>query len=136
MMYQVEFAGGKVTKLTTNIIAESMFAQCNADGNEFSLLVMLVDYCKDNKAIFLTDQQITLWGRSVTCKTTAGWQICCQWKDKSTSQQKSFKLKESHPVQTSKFAVVQGIDHEPWVKHVLKKRDRIIVSISSSRQDI
>ena len=31
MMYQVEFARGKVTELTTNVIAESMYAQCNAD---------------------------------------------------------------------------------------------------------
>ena len=36
-------------------------------------------------------------------------------------------------MQSSKFAVVQGIDHEPafnwWVKNVLKKRDRIIANI-------
>ena len=40
-------------------------------------------------------------------------------------------LKESHPVQTAKFAVAQRTDHEPafnwWMKHVLKKRDRIMV---------
>ena len=63
----------------------------------------------------------------------AGWQIFCQWKDGSTSLEKLPELKESHPVQTAEFAVVQGIDHEPafnwWVKHVLKKRDRIIASI-------
>ena len=36
-------------------------------------------------------------------------------------------------MQTAEFAVVQGIEHEPafnwWVKHVLKKRDRIVASI-------
>ena len=38
-MYQVEFTGGKVTELTTNVIAESMYTQCNADGmNIFSLM--------------------------------------------------------------------------------------------------
>ena len=65
--------------------------------------------------------------------TTAVWQICCQWKDGSTSWEKLPELKESHPVQTAEFAVAQGIEHEPffnwWVKHVLKKRDRIIASI-------
>ena len=30
--YQVEFAGGKVTELTANTIAESMYTQCDADG--------------------------------------------------------------------------------------------------------
>ena len=43
-MYGVEFTGGKVTELTTNIIAESMYAQCNSDGNEYLLLDALVDY--------------------------------------------------------------------------------------------
>ena len=36
-------------------------------------------------------------------------------------------------MQTAEFVVAQGIVHEPafnwWVKHVLKKRDRIIASI-------
>ena len=36
-------------------------------------------------------------------------------------------------MQTADFAVAQGIDHEPafnwWVKHVLKKRERIIANI-------
>ena len=43
-MYQVEFAGGKVTTFTTNIIAQSMYTQCDADGNEYLLLDALVDY--------------------------------------------------------------------------------------------
>ena len=59
--------------------------------------------------------------------------MCCQWKNGSTPWEKLSKLKESHLVQKAEFAVVQGIDHEPtfncWVKHVLKKRDRMIASI-------
>ena len=42
-------------------------------------------------------------------------------------------MKESHPKHAAEFAVAQGIDYEHafswWVKHVLKKRDRIIASI-------
>ena len=83
--YQVEFAGGKVTELTTNVIAESMYAQYNSEGNEYLLVDVLVDYQKDNKATSLSHQQITVWGRPVTHKTTAGWQTCYQWKDGSTS---------------------------------------------------
>ena len=33
--YQVEFAGGKVTESMANVIAESMYAQCDADRNEY-----------------------------------------------------------------------------------------------------
>ena len=34
-MYQVEFVGSNIKELTTNVIAESMYAQCSADGNEY-----------------------------------------------------------------------------------------------------
>ena len=131
--YQIEFAGGKVIELTANIITESMYTPCNADGNEYLLLDALVDYQKDKKAISLSNQQIRLQDRPATHKITAGWQICCHWKDGSTSWEELSELKESHPVQTAELAVAQGIDHEPafnwWVKHVLKKRDRIIASV-------
>ena len=43
------------------------------------------------------------------------------------------ELKESHPVHTAEIAVALRIDHEPtfkwWVKHLLKKRERITASI-------
>ena len=54
-MYQIEFTRGKVTALTANIISKSMYAQYDADGNEYLLLDALVDYCKDNKMISLSD---------------------------------------------------------------------------------
>ena len=73
------------------------------------------------------EQQISIWIRLLTHKTTAGRQICSQWKDSSSSWEKLSALKESHPVQVAKFAIAQGIDHEPafnwWVKHVLKKSE-------------
>ena len=132
-MYQVEFAGGKVTKLTTNVIAESMYAKCDADRNEYLLQDVLDDYHKDNKAVSQTEQQTSIWGRPVNHKTTAGWQICCQLKDGPTSWEQLSEVKKSHPVQTVEFAVTQGIYHKLafnwWVKHVLKKIDRIIASI-------
>ena len=131
--YQVEFAGSKVRELTANVIAESMYSQCDAKRKEYLLLDALVDYHKDNKSISLSDQQITVRGRQVTCKATAGEQICCQWNDGSTSWEKLSQLKECHLVQTAEFAVTQGIDHEPafnwWVQHVFKKKDIIIASV-------
>ena len=82
MMYQVEFAGGKVKKLSTN---ESMYAQCDADGIEYLLLDVLADYHKDSKVISFLDQQTSIWYRPVASKTTAGLRIRCQWKDISAS---------------------------------------------------
>jgi len=63
-------------------------------------------------------------------QNTIGWQICCQWKDGSTSWENLSDLKESHPLETAEYAVTIGIDQESafnwWVPHVLKKRDQII----------
>ena len=82
---QVEIDGFEATEFTTNITAKSMYTQCNADQNENLFLDALVDYHKNNKAISLSEKQTSVWHRLVIHKTTAGWQICCQWKDGSTS---------------------------------------------------
>ena len=46
-------------------------------------------------------------------------------------------MKECYPVETAEYAVAQGIDSQPafnwWVKHVLKKRDRIISLIAKRK---
>ena len=34
-VYQIWFAGGEITEFTTNVIAESMYIQCDADGMEY-----------------------------------------------------------------------------------------------------
>ena len=36
-VYRVEFDDGDVCELTANVIAESMYASCDADGNEYIL---------------------------------------------------------------------------------------------------
>ncbi len=42
-------------------------------------------------------------------------------------------LKESHPIETSKYVKIISINHEPafnwWVPHICKKRDRIILLV-------
>ena len=43
-MYQVKFAGGDVTELIANVIAESLYTMCDADVNEYLLFDFLVHY--------------------------------------------------------------------------------------------
>ena len=52
-------------------MAEWMHTQCDIDGNDYSFLDLLVDYHKDSKAISLTEQQIIIQGRPVTCQFTS-----------------------------------------------------------------
>jgi hypothetical protein len=82
-------------------------------------------------AIKLSDQIIVRAdGKTYLKGSNVGWLLCCQWKDDSMSWENLADLKESHPIETAKYAKILGIDHEPafnwWVPHVLKKRDRII----------
>ena len=71
---KIAFLVGKwITCFIIDIIIESsMYAQCDADDNEYLLLDALVDYYKDKKPISLREWQNSIWGRPVTCKITAG----------------------------------------------------------------
>ncbi len=91
----------------------------------------IVDHLCLPAAVKLSDQKIVhADGKTYLKCSTVGWQLCCQWKDGSTSWENLADLKESHPIETAKYAKILGIDHEPafnwWVPHVLRKRDRII----------
>ena len=81
-------------------------------------------------ALSVEDQKVVIKGWEILRKSTAGWDICCKWKDGYTSWEKLSNLKELHPVQVAGYAIAQGIEYEPafnwWVHHVLQKRDRII----------
>ena len=94
--YTVQFEDGEVTELTANSIAESMYAQCDPDLNQYVLLDDIIDFRKTNPAL-----SIVVKGRASLHRSTVGWQLCCQWKDRSTSWEKLSDLKESHPVETA-----------------------------------
>ena len=34
-LYEVEFSGGEITEVAASIIAESIYAQCDINGNEY-----------------------------------------------------------------------------------------------------
>ena len=112
-LYEVKFPGGEITELAVNIIAESMYAQCDVDGNEYILLEAFVYHRKNGSALSVEDQKIVVKEWETLRKLTAGWDICCKWKDDSTSWNKLSNLKELHPIQVAKDATAQGIQHEP-----------------------
>jgi hypothetical protein len=120
-----DFNDGNQTKLTTNLIVESLFSQCDPDENQYVLLDEIVDHRRLATAIKLADQKVVCAnGRTYLKRSTIGWQICCQWKDGSSSWEKLSDLKESHPIETAKYTKIIGVDHEPafnwWVPHTLK----------------
>ena len=114
-----------------------MFA---AHYNEYILLDSIIDSRKKDNAISPEEQEVTRDGKRYLRRTTAGVELCCKWKDGTTSYQPLSLLKESHPVQVAEFAVAMGIENDPafnwWVKPVLKRRDRIISAVSKRQASI
>jgi hypothetical protein len=41
-LYEVEFADGRTEELATKAIALAMYSQCDIDGNEYTLLKVLL----------------------------------------------------------------------------------------------
>ena len=95
-LYEVEFPGGVMTKLTANINEESMYAQCYVNGNEYLSLEAFINHRKYDSALSVEDQKIVFKGQEILRKLTDGWDICCKWKDGSTSWEKLSNLKKLH----------------------------------------
>jgi hypothetical protein len=111
--YIIKFDDGDQTELTANIIAESLYLQCNPDGNQYVLLEEIVNHQCVPTAMKQSDQKnVHANGKTCLKCSTIGCQLCCQWRDGSTSWQNLANLKESHPIDTAKYDKILGIDHE------------------------
>ena len=77
--YIVHFDDGDQTELTANMIAESLYSQCDPDGHEYVLLDEIVDHQRTDSAIKLADQKVVRAnGKTYLRRSTIGWQLCCQ----------------------------------------------------------
>jgi hypothetical protein len=80
--YYVEFPDGTETEFAANIIAESMYAQADLDGNQDLLLSEIIDHKSDGNALHIDDSHFTTaTGRKRITRTTKGWKLCVKWKD-------------------------------------------------------
>ena len=133
-LYVVQFPDGREADYAANIIAESMLAMCDEEGNQTLLLQHIVDHRKDDTALSEDDSYSYIRGRKYQKKTTKGWKLCVEWKDGTTSWEPLALLKESNPVQVAEYVKAQGLMNEPvfrwWVPFTLKKRDSIISAVN------
>ena len=71
--YVAEFEDGTTSELAANVIAQSMYAQCDPDGNTYLLFDSIVGHRKGTSALSAEDQFITNEkGRKYVRKSTAG----------------------------------------------------------------
>ena len=86
------------------MIMESLYSQFDPDGNEYILLDEIVDHRYTDLAIKLADQKVVRAnGWTYLRRSTIGRQLCCQWKDGSSSWVNLADRKE-YPIEVAKYA--------------------------------
>ncbi len=71
--YIINFYDGDQTELTANMIAESLYSQCDPDGNQYVLLEEIIDHQHLPTAIKLSDQKIIRTdGKTYLKRSTVG----------------------------------------------------------------
>ena len=135
--YDMEFSNGQVKEYGGNIIAENMLTQVDSDGYSLSLIDSIIDHQKDpSEAIQIEEENITTKSRQRRLhKTTKGWKILINWKDKSKAWIKLADMEEAHPVEMAEYARARGISNEPafawWVPYTLRKREVILAAVKN-----
>ena len=61
-VYNVDFSDGENAELGANIIAESMYTQCDIEGNQYRLMDHIVDHRKDYNMVCKDNQNVTVNG--------------------------------------------------------------------------
>ena len=93
----------------------------------------IIDHKMTDDAAQKKDMHFMLQGRKNMKRTTKGWILCVQWKDKSMSWENLSDIKESYPVEVTEYTAAHGIQDEPafawWTKDVLWKRQQIIAAV-------
>ena len=73
----MKFEGGDVTKLTANVIAESMYAMCDKNGDHILLFDTIVDHKKNDKSMTRTEKEfVDSRGKRQYKRSTKGWEVC------------------------------------------------------------
>jgi hypothetical protein len=75
-VYEVRFPDEITEEWAANVIAEAVYAQCDADGNQYILLDAIVDYRKDpSVAVARTDQVSVVDDKKIVKRSTRGWEL-------------------------------------------------------------
>jgi hypothetical protein len=81
--YEVEYVDGQTAELAANVIAQNMYAMCDAEGNQYLLLDGIIGHRKDESAVARADMYVQRGSNRHIRKTTKGWKLCVEWKDGS-----------------------------------------------------
>ena len=71
-VYEVLYDDGYIEVFTSNIIAENIYNQVDADGYQYLFLKEISDHCKDETAVKITDKWIQHGANQTLCHSTQG----------------------------------------------------------------
>ena len=135
-VYEVMFPDGNIEQYAANLIAESIYMNCDDEGRRSQIMDGIVEFHRSVDAL-RKDEAITVGpsGDKRRIKTTKGWKFLVKWKDGSNSWVPLKDVKESYPIDVVEYAVEMGIQDEPafswWIPHVLRKRRNIVSAVKS-----
>ena len=116
--YEVVFPDQSMDVLTANVIAESMYANVDDEGQTFCMLDEIIEHHED-QAVAVQPDEAYYSGTQKRKKTTKGWKLLVLWKDGSQAWLPLKDLKNSYPIQVAEYAVANKIALVPafawWV---------------------
>ena len=72
-VYEVRFPDGRSEERAANVIAEALYAQCDANGNQYVVLDSIVDFrCNTDVAVGRHNQVKVVDGKKVVTRSTRG----------------------------------------------------------------
>ena len=110
-IYDVEFPDGEIREYGSNVIAENMYFQVDAEGYRYQLLCNIVDHKPDGNSIHPNNLYInTKSGHKRMRQTTSGWNLLVQWNNGTQEWVPLKKLNNSNPIEVAELSVAQSIE--------------------------
>ena len=105
---------GAIKQYSENLIAKKILMNADASGYNNHTLAGILISRKDGTALTKEKYfQTTKQGNRKLHQTAIGWQFHVKWKDGMKQWTPLKVLKESNPVDVSKFVTSKGISNEP-----------------------
>lgn len=133
-VYEVLFPDGNVGQYSGNLIAESIYMDCDEEGRRSQMMESIVEVRSNDDALQKSEGFIvSANGERKRVKTTKGWSVLIQWKDGQRSWLPMKDVKESYPIELAEFVSENGMIDEPafhwWAPYVLKKKVNIVSAV-------
>ena len=136
LMYEVEFPDGEIRPYAAKVIADNIWAQTDPDGQPYVIFESMIDHHVDNSIAASKENMHCFVNNQRTMqRSTVGVKLLCLLKDESKQWFPLKNLKESNPVECSKYTKARNIDAELafywWAPYTLRKKERIIAIVKS-----